>query len=312
MAFCSFEFHANSIKSDVAKLEEQFASLKKEKEVLANPVGRFKPYESYPKAPDLKRDRSAWSYSDEYLSKEQAELALQSWYSLCTTIRDRNKEVEAHNRVIFDKAVEFMLSLGLQKTENYRKTSRSVKWSKRQSAWLTSIEQQKGCGGGWSQVESSHKRLAKGIEERKEAKRKAEKQKERERKAAIAERQENLKIALLAQKYVTENAIECEDGEILDAILARDKYLCLGHWLMKNRGDWNDGPSYAEVGLSEFEIESTLDQEIHDEINSHITDWGGDGRVFRDCEHNYDSLFARCDSDLMKDYNTFLEMFPGT
>lgn len=312
MGFCSFEFHANSIRGDVAKLEEQFAALKKEKETLANPVGEFKPYESYPKAPDLKRERHGWNYGDEYLPKEQAEPALQNWYSLCTAIRDLNQEVEAHNSVIFDKAVEFMLSLGLKKTENYRKTSRSVKWSSRQSAWLTSIEQQKGCGGGWSQVDSSHKRLAKGIEEREETKRKAEKQKERERQAAIAERQENLKIALLAQKYVPENAAECENEEILDAILGRDKYLCLGHWLMKNRGDWNDGPSYAEVGLSEFRIETALDQEIHDEINSHIIDWDGDGRVFRDCEHNYDSLFARCDSELLSDYNQFCEMFPDT
>jgi len=305
------KFQLSSARRDLDKVEEKFEELKNQVAKLSNPAGEFKKYESYPQAPNLKRAHG-WGYSrDEFLPKGIAEKELGAWFTKCTAICERNKEVENHNSIIFDKAVAFMLSLGLGKTETYKKTSRSVNWSTRESPWLTSIRNQKGSGGGWSRVNDQCTRLSKGIVEREEAKAQAEKQKEKERKAAIAERQSNLKIALIAQKYVPENAVECENDEILEAILGRCKYLCLAHWMRKNRDDWNDGYSYAEIGLNQFTIESVLDQEIDEDISDLIQNWDNDGRVFRDCTHSYDTLFARCDEELLKDYNAFIEMFPG-
>tara|TARA_R110000824_G_scaffold526_4_gene3340 strand:+ start:2114 stop:3058 length:945 start_codon:yes stop_codon:yes gene_type:complete len=314
MAFDQFEYQMDSIKSSLEKIQSTHDEMKKQKETLSNPAGEFKVYCKYPELPKLKRDRYGWGYGtgDEYLPSDVTRKSLDNWFCLCKKVRDENKIVEDHNQIIYDKAVAFMLSLGLKKDENYKKTSRSSKWSTREAAWLTSIRNLKGSGYGWKNANDQYVRLGKGIIDREEAKRKDEEAKEKDRKAEIAERKSNLKLALLAQKYVPENPVECETSEILDTILGRCKYLNLAHWMKKNRGDWNDGYAYAETGLGEFEIENELDQEIHDDVYSYIEDWDGDGRVFRDCDHNYDTLFARCESYLLSDYNQFCEMFPDT
>jgi len=94
--------------------------------------------------------------------------------------------------------------------------------------------------------------------------------------------------------------------EMLDVILAKDKYLRLGHYLALNHGDWNDGYSYAETGLRNFEVVTEEDKEIDAEISSYFEDFS-DGRVFRDCHYNYDYLFSKVTKDLMEDYSKVKE-----
>jgi hypothetical protein len=72
----------------------------------------------------------------------------------------------------------------------------------------------------------------------------------------------------------------------------KNKYLKLAHYLSKNRLDWSDGCSYAQEGLENWINETSFDEEIYKEISGLISNWDNDGRVFRDCEHNYDSLFT--------------------
>jgi hypothetical protein len=122
------------------------------------------------------------------------------------------------------------------------------------------------------------------------------------------EKEENRKLALLLAKYDLD--LDCEWEDIMDKIIEKDKYLKLAHYLEKNRGDWNDGCSYAESGLNDFNIETELDQKIYDDINEIIENWGDymDGRAFRDCEYNYSVLYGMVeDEDLMKDYSTVNE-----
>ena len=80
----------------------------------------------------------------------------------------------------------------------------------------------------------------------------------------------------------------------------------LSYWLERNRGDWNDGPNYAEVGLGRFtpDTDNPVDVEIEKEISGLIEDWGGDGRVFRDCKYNYGELKGMVKDDtLVSDLN---------
>jgi hypothetical protein len=97
--------------------------------------------------------------------------------------------------------------------------------------------------------------------------------------------------------------------EILGAIIKKDKYLYLAHYLNMNRNDWNDGPSYAENGLDSFDATTEEDLAIVEEIQSLISNWGGDGRVFRDCTHNYGYCFSKVDKTLKAEYDSFLETF---
>jgi hypothetical protein len=95
-----------------------------------------------------------------------------------------------------------------------------------------------------------------------------------------------------------------EWDELLDVILEKDKYLRLGHYLLKNREDWNDGYSYAECGLNSFVVETEEDKEIESEIESVMGEnWDGDGRLFRDLpNYSYGYLFSKVNADLYKDY----------
>jgi len=97
-------------------------------------------------------------------------------------------------------------------------------------------------------------------------------------------------LGVLAAKYEIPPNAEVE--EIIDAILKRNKYLHLAYWMQRNRGDWTDGPHFASIGLDAFTVETERDEEIYNCISGHINDWDGDGRVFRDCEWNYDRLYA--------------------
>ena len=64
-----------------------------------------------------------------------------------------------------------------------------------------------------------------------------------------------------------------------------------------------------KTGLRDFVIETPLDREIFDTNQALCECWDGDGRVFRDNEYNYNTIFALVEDDkLMKDYQTVKEM----
>ncbi|RPK31787.1 hypothetical protein [Paenibacillus xylanexedens] len=120
------------------------------------------------------------------------------------------------------------------------------------------------------------------------------------------EKEYNKMLALLLAKY----DLELTDSwsELNEAIIDRNKYLRLAHSLEMNRNDWTEGYSHAECGLNSFTTESDLDRKIYNDISSYMFDkWDGDGRVFRDCEYNYDVIYgiaANEDPQLYKDYQT--------
>lgn len=116
------------------------------------------------------------------------------------------------------------------------------------------------------------------------------------------------KMAMLRVKYTPDNP-ESEKEDILVGVLSKNKYLRLAHFLQMNRGDWTDGYDYAETGLNGFVVENEVDAEIEKDIQFHIDNWDGDGRIFRDCEYNYNVLFGMVDDEqLMKDYNNINEV----
>jgi hypothetical protein len=106
-------------------------------------------------------------------------------------------------------------------------------------------------------------------------------------------------LGQLSAKY----ACEASTPAIIEALCERDKYFALGYWMMRNRADWNDGPAKAQQGLGYFfPLISDEDQAINAEITALCEDWDDDGRVFRDCTYNYDTLFARADGEILLDF----------
>ncbi len=126
---------------------------------------------------------------------------------------------------------------------------------------------------------------------------------EKER-AKIREQQEAEKVhqlALLRAKYTPDNAMSDAD-DILDGILAKDKYLRLAHYLQMNRNDWNDGYSFAGQGLRGFDVETSEDSEIVSCLQEIINkEDSPDGRYFRDCKYSYSYLFGKVEDTVLYD-----------
>lgn len=131
---------------------------------------------------------------------------------------------------------------------------------------------------------------------------------ERDREAAEEAKIRSHTEALLRAKYTPDNAMSTKN-DILQAILKKDKYLHLAYYLEMNRGDWNDGYSYAEMGLDGFNVVTDLDKEIVEEIQGLIDNWDHDGRVFRDCTYNYGYLYGLVEDQQLVDDLKFLMEF---
>ena len=143
----------------------------------------------------------------------------------------------------------------------------------------------------WPESERRYKeflaRVAKWQEEI-DAKKKAEEREQAKKRETIEAESRRITLCL---KYGAD-PVKTSLYDLREMLLRKNKYLHLAYFLEKNRGDWNDGPSYAEAGLNGFTIETPDDQLIYDDINGSIEDWQGDGRVFRDCTWNYGRIYA--------------------
>lgn len=134
-------------------------------------------------------------------------------------------------------------------------------------------------------------------------------QKEREAAEAKAKEKAEMQLVHMRVKY------DCDPGanarEILAAIIGKNKYLRLAHYMCENRNDWNEGCDYAEIGLDGFIPDSEEDEEIYACVSRACGEgWQGDGRVFRDMQYNYSYIYSLVeDEPLMKDYNTINDIY---
>jgi hypothetical protein len=235
--------------------------------------------------------------------------------------REENAKAIKHNQRILESIISLMKSIGLREEETYRKSARSMKTYRRRAAWLVSLGMQIPTTDGFNAVENDYRAKLRRFEEseKKEKQQKRQVELEESRKQALIKQGEML--GRLRGRY------DCEAGdgldELLERILQRNKYLFLAHYLLKNRDNWSDGYNYAQTGLDGFvaatgpkkhQTTRKNDQDIIDEITGLIENWDGDGRVFRDCEYNYDVLFKmvkNADSRLYEDYEEVTGLIEG-
>lgn len=223
----------------------------------------------------------------------------------CEKIIAENVEIKAHNDKIAEKIGLIMQELGVggsYSTWEYKTNRSSRKTSQIHSAGYIgdlnrllgypptiplNIEQFK------TNIEKEYKEIIAKIREKEKEKLKEKAKKEKEH-----------SFALIRAKYTPDNALS-DYEDIRDKILSKDKYLALAYWLEKNRNDWNDGYNYAQKGIDSFVVENKEDEEIQkniiDLIESGRNDGDIDGRVFRDCEFNYNFLYSKVEKELLND-----------
>lgn len=217
---------------------------------------------------------------------------------------ENNKKVKYQLTMVMETAG---VSSTYSEYENVSPRSTKKHWVKKSAGFMSDLDRVCTVNDNYAHAVDALKAYEKRINDYETAK-KAEQAAEARKKEEASKKNEDLKsLAKLAAKY----DCDVESYEVLEAVLAKNKYLRLAHYLAENREDWNDGPDKANTGLMGFEVSSAEDQKINEELTNLIENWDGDGRVFRDCTYNYTYLFnkaAEDSSSLMVDYNSIKEI----
>lgn len=254
-------------------------------------------------------ERDPWNTNQ--VSPGVARLKMTAWLKECQAVKEQNVPIAEDNQRVYDEATRYLKSIGLPASESVQVKARGrygYKMDSQTAGWVSSLAKIPR-HTGWDAIESKYKEMMESIDrverdgEKAKAVAVAAKEKEQKEKASTVE------FLKLVAKYDLD--AESDRRDVLDVILAKNKYLRLADALLDNRNDWNDGCDSASRGLGRFTVETDDDTQIHSAISSRIDNWDGDGRVFRDCTWGYDRLFGiagEADATLLADYNKIKEL----
>ena len=241
---------------------------------------------------DIKGDEVWEYYRFNYNSEESKKnfmTIINSIEELDSKTDEENIKASQTNIHTKDVVMKMLKDIGVPTQKYEYKTSRSRKKDWITCAWTYEI--QSAFKTYSSNLTTTKNKLIETFEKLYQVDQDKRKKEQEERQKEIERKENERLLAFMLSKYELDITADWED--LQRTIISKDKYLYLAHYLRKNRGDWNEGYSYAEIGLSNFTIENQQDQEIFDCINGLITEIDYvDGRCFRDCEWNYDVLFG--------------------
>ncbi|MGG1671527.1 hypothetical protein ACIFOE_12910 [Paenibacillus sp. NRS-1783] len=256
-----------------------------------------------------------WHYTYVFFNEDSSE-PLDNMIVFINAIADLDRDVHVdnveklkNNKATESKVFDILEQIGISNTYYGYKTSRSRDTSKMYYNFPSEIRKQIPTQYSENKLEELNKSLIEQLKKVWNDETYKIKQERIKKEKQEKEKEYNKKLALLLAKY----DLDLTDSwhELEEAIIDKNKYLRLAHYLEMNRNDWSDGYSYAESGLSQFTTESDIDSKIYEDIISYMYEnWDGDGRVFRDCEYNYSILYnmvAEQDTQLFKDYEAVQE-----
>ena len=233
----------------------------------------------------------AWGNSDPKpsIALERAAKA----YEESKLLVENNRVICAENKRIVDYLVDSIRNAGIPSRVEVIVSGPRAQRVKREfqdAPWM-SLGRQVKTRDTWEQSEQWYKDFllrVKKWQDEIDAKARAEEQAKAQDKARIESESKRIALCL---KYGFD-PVKTDESDLRDLLLDKNKYLRLAYYLERNRGDWSEGPDFAESGLSGFTIETPDDQLIYDDIQNHITNWDGDGRIFRDCTWNYSRIYS--------------------
>lgn len=307
MKYGTPEYYLNESKKEIDKALEKISHTRKE-------IGEIKPIQKCSKIStstlsQIYNINSVGRFDQKVRKKvEKAyEVALKIYEEKIQEIEkihEDNLENIENNEKLIESIHDFMETIGIKKEySTFEKPSnrhKNEKWIKRTAGYVGDITRNIPVSDGYKMAIRSCEDFKKY---RTEEYNKFIQEIEQQEKEKLKEEKERENIKELARFQVKYNS-EGEWEDILQKIIYKDKYLYLAHYLLMNREDWTDGHHYADIGLIPFEnSENEEDDRIYSEIRELIDNWENDGRVFRDCNHNYTNLFGLVkDKELIKDY----------
>jgi len=293
------EYHIKQAHSAIDSLAAELATAKKELgEQKALTCGKLLPVVDYPMG-------QAMASMGSYHTPEKARKEMDALYQKCLALKEANQTAIKNNQAVYDGLRKLIAAIGIPSSYNKIVNRRSYKTESVPYDWTDGLRRLVAVHDGWPDVQRTYdQKIAEITKWEKEIAAKEEEEK-RAAEAEIKNVEKIKTLGILADRYGL--PLSANDHEILDAVLAKDKYLDLGHSLMLNRLDWNEGPYHARCGLDRFAVISDIDHAIYAEIRGLIDDWQGDGRVFRDAEYGYDALFGLADQAILADYKKLTE-----
>lgn len=255
---------------------------------------------------DLSWKYSEFSFTDDYLDKMYKIIDIIAEHD--KTVHEENLEKQESNKQVYSTLSDLLDRIGISKKHYDYPSKRSKKKEWVTYDWVAQVFGQIPTIYSETKLNDLVKSCKDKIQKFYDDEVKRLKDEEAKKQAELKLKQENKKLALLLAKYDLDLNQDWED--LLRIVINKNKYLYLAYYLEMNRGDWNDGYSYAEIGLSNFTVENKLDQDIYNDINSYFDSDDIDGRVFRDCTYNYSVLYSMVseqEPDLYKDFQIIIE-----
>ena len=113
--------------------------------------------------------------------------------------------------------------------------------------------------------------------------------KAREQQALIEKRKADMELAAILLRYGM--PLESTWRDVLDVLAGKHQRIALAIAMQQTRMDWNEGPWRVRDAIGAFQIETTEDKDIANDVLACLEGFD-DGRVFRDTTWSYDALFA--------------------
>ena len=213
------------------------------------------------------------------------------------------------NKVIAARIETLMTEVGIPKSfrdRDLKSRARNPVYFTCPAGWVGDVQRNCRTDDGFDAATRAYERI---LTEYKAYAARAEKEageleskRQREQADLIEKRKADMELASILLRYAL--PIESSWSDALEALRSKDQRLDLAVAMEQTRGDWSDGPYRVKNALDRFNIETTEDKDIANDVLSCLEDFD-DGRVFRDTTWSYGALYASIkDAQLLVDVKT--------
>lgn len=209
---------------------------------------------------------------------------------------EKNLPAIETNKAVRARVEALMAEIGMPTSYTERDTKSRARYPKtirHDAGYLSDLRRHCPTSDGFEHATSTYERLKKDYDayaaRAEEEANQADAKRQREAAALVEKRKADMELATVLLRY--ELPLESSWSDVLDALCEKDQRLDLAVAMQRTRGDWSEGPYRVKNALDRFQIETTEDKDIANDVLSCLDNFE-DGRVFRDTSWSYSRLFA--------------------
>ena len=286
------DFTKNWALSDIRKATDKLEKYVEQLEQTATEVtGKIMPITNvyavmgkrYASIESYKKTSFCWSYKDTLKAAEKHQTEL--WEKV-EKLHQENLPAIENNEKLLERIRLLFHNIGISEKRYEKKGKKDIQVTR---GWLQDLYDLIPRTDLYREAVQANTDFLRKIQQYREANEQLEAEAEKKKRQEEKKIEADMARAALVVKYNL--PYDSSFVDIMDHLLGLNKYLNLAYHLERNRGDWSDGYEWAETGLEKFQVVTDQDKLIYSDINTAITEWGGDGRVFRDMYWNYNALY---------------------